>query len=256
MYAVNFDSDCAVLQTDGDGGDSAARTGMYYTAMAIYFLQGWDMSAWPGFNTTCWNKARQALIKPDGTVLRYSKAPYNDPKDVSRDQTMPMVIACIFNNNIDEVRAIWNATKARHFLFQNGDLCGPQDVAIFDMALGNGFFDSSEIFLGGCQIFGSAFVRCAQARRDFDDVGDDVNLVQYLLCLKKQPTWPLKKAIAYYANNRPCWAWPAGTDPKQTAKIVQGNGVQYAFDRYFRPETHANPMNELYRPIISTYFTP
>jgi hypothetical protein len=248
MQIVNFDSDGIPLQTNGDAGDAAGRAGDYHVGAGLYRLLGWDLSQWPRSSLADWDSVRSKLILPDGTVLRYTQAPYNNPADASRDQTMPLMISCVVNGTPDSLQAVWNKIKSNEMRFQNGDLCGPEDIAIFEIGLKHGFFTSEEVFLGAAQLWGSAVVRCLKARQNFDDVGDDINQTIYSLCMELfYPDWPDTQAAEYYAANRPCWDPAAG-------KIISGNGVQYAWDRYFRPETFANPFNELYRPLIAKYF--
>lgn len=227
MMPMSFDSDGLIIQTDGDGGDCSARTGEYYTLLAIRERMGISNAEWPRSSLKDWDEAGIKLFTA-GVPLRYTQPPYNDPKDVSRDQLLPMIIASGYYQQQWYAAALASVIESHNSFCPNGDLCGPVDWVIINRARAK----RAWFYFGDLQLMFSVLLRCWKAR-DPDDVGDDINLTLYLLCATDfWPTVFSRFAMYLYRKLRP-------------------RGVQYAFDHYHRPETHSNPLNELARPVIS-----
>src|SRR3990172_9344569 len=106
MNQLFLDTNGLMVQRDGDGGDCAARCGEYLTLRSARFLSNIPNDEWPfvSWETVKWN-----LVK-NGYVYRYNQPPYNDLTDVSRDQTMPIVIAAGYALDFQVVDAIFHRT--------------------------------------------------------------------------------------------------------------------------------------------------
>ena len=227
-FKIAFDSDGLIVQTDGDGGDCAARTGELYTLLAVRERMGISNADWP--TPQPFLNALDKLA-PGGILVRYPRPEngYNNPSDTTRDQTMPMIIASAYTQN--EMFAIRQAEELdNHFdTFPNGDPAGPAEWGIIDRCRNDMTW---LIYLGDLQLIFSVLTRCFIGLIP-SNVGDDINLTLYLLCtMDFRPTWLSKIAVFLYRKLRP-------------------RGVQYAFDVYHSPESHANPLNELARPVIA-----
>lgn len=244
---MKFDTDGLIVQSDGDGGDCAARTGELVTGLilsnsvvtvnvdtnAYYSPQGYFSMA---------SKQLQSYNGPQPQLLRYRRYPYNDPADCSRDQTLPMVIAAGFVKDSYFINQTIQRTMLNLMRFQNGDICSPEHFAVFlrasRMAQKPSRFkaitDYPFLLLGDLFTLFNSVVRVVMTSLNQDDVGDWVNHVQVML-----------QAVHY----RPT---PFSFLSRQMAKLVKG-GVQRCLDWYHRPESGGNPINGLYRPEIERW---
>lgn len=228
MVNIKFDQYGLVVQTDGDGGDSGARTGLYY--FLIKFLDP-NNDKQHAFYTALANC--RASENPD----MYFRNPvnYNQPEDFSRDQTNPLLMAMGMYDMDDKLIGWWKGLIKRFDRYQNADYAGPQDWGMYirarklkHLAFLLPIFDISLII--------GSIIRCIAGRK-FDDVGDDINHTMLLMQAIKVYSTPVSYIARFiYSKFRP-------------------RGVQYAWDWYFRPESYANPFNELARPILQEYFT-
>lgn len=227
MNEITFDEDGLIVQRNGDGGDCAARCGEYLTFFKAREMMGIDNSDWPKLY---WPQTSGKLQALSGQVLRYDKPPYDKYNDVSRDQTMPMVIAGCFYRDLGFVSGVVLDIRENASRFPNGDFCSPMESACFDRVFGRPHI------LGDIQMIFAVIVRCIYGAISLDDVGDDINLTLYLVqAFFFHPTWPTKIATWLYGK-------------------LRRKGVQYAFDHYHRPETGGNPINDLARPVIKEVF--
>ena len=160
---------------------------------------------------------------------------YNDPNDFSRDQQTPLVIGMGYKNDTDRLKRLFKAHASRFFKYQNADIASPENVGQYFRALKWNFM-YPYFFLSDILMLGGVIVRLIQAR-DPDNVGDDLNLMLSLLQAKDNMATP--------------WSFIA----RKIYKWFRPRGIQYALDHYFRPETGALPMDDLYRPLIAAEFT-
>jgi len=115
---MNFDKYGLIVQDapSNDGGDSCNRMGQYYTALAVIK----NPAPWP------FNSAQECLLTylnltDDGGNLRRHKAqvPWNNPKNCSRDQMLPMFTALAANGHKKDLwEQMWNMIK-RFGFYQN-----------------------------------------------------------------------------------------------------------------------------------------
>jgi len=225
-----------IVQKDGDGGDSAQRTGFYYTARFIVGpLPGYKEISM-GLVIEDFIRATTLLITPAGLIRNPVK--WNDPKDTSRDQTTPMIIACGCLRLLEMVDKL----RPKYLRYQNGDFASPQNLNEVRRALGK-----TPLLLGDLWAIGASYVRCRQAAKDMDDVGDDLNLLISLVFFNRyQSNAVTRFALKYYLKNRP-------TNFGCT-KMGETDPVIGALVWYFREESGGNPeIAQAWRPIITKY---
>jgi hypothetical protein len=112
---IQFDSMHLIVQADGDGGDTAQRTGMFYY---IHY----DEAAFT-------HALDQLEIKPGIYIRHPDQSDFrSDPSRFSRDQQRPLVIAMGKYGMNDR---LWRLTKA-HLMrlgkYQNADFSGPSHI--------------------------------------------------------------------------------------------------------------------------------
>lgn len=245
-----------IVQTDGDGGDSAARTGLYY-----FLLSFKEIYLFP-----CFIRFINVVQLSPGVFIRHP-VKWNDPKDFSRDQENPIVMVCSFYPEIHLLKEmLWNRIK-RFSRFQNGDLSGPHDYAMIFRSLRwwplYPFFIFSDLFL----LLNSVIICFWKAREPgpiltwlgkyhwffvadsppnpygvpqdvhgLGNVGSDINHCMSLMqAYKIYPT-----PVSYFA--------------RKIYSTFRPGGIQKAWDIYFDPKTGANPFNMLAAQIIEGVF--
>ncbi len=266
QFQVKTDQDGNIVLRNLDGGDCSAETGRYFTLMAVRRRFGIDNSLWPlNLEADYW-ASRYRLFTNKKYLYRYPHKPYDDLFDVSRDQTMPMIIAAAFHKDRELVENIWHEVVRNLYRFPNGDPCGPADIATFIRAYRECGIDSSPVggafdcFLGDSQLLGGSFIRALISRSEPDNVGDCLNHTCHLILSHFQSsTRTSRLALGTFANWRKPYVYLGG-DSKEfanymtTGRYLKGQGVQYAWDHYYRPETQNNPFHDLARPVIRRIF--
>ena len=135
--------------------------------------------------------------KADGKFIRHP-VKWNDPKDFSRDQSIPVIASMGLYNDRRRLTRMWTQTKNRFYRFQNGDLCSFEHINLFRRSLGQ-----NPQQLGDFQLIGSSAARCALGLNK-DDVGDDLNHIVTLVLGNAIISTPLvDAAIDVYKNYRP-----------------------------------------------------
>lgn len=253
-----LDSNGLIVQSNLDGGDTAAREGFYFGALKMrqnLLINNSDCS----LKSADFINAVNRLVTSGG-LIRNPAPPYNVPTDTSRDQTNPMILACGLWGMMDAVRIMrpWGG-----LLYQNHDLAGPVDWNVYSRATG-----ANGNVIGDLQAFGGGVIRCSQAKKNQDDVGDDLNTLLILsffyIC---EPTSLVKSALAYYLSNRPpnygttkpCVVskdpqWPTWV-PEQDPVLGAISWYNRPFDVYRgQPASGGNKeMVDIWRPLISRF---
>jgi len=228
-----------IVQSNMDGGDTAQRTGFLESALRIRDLLGigcsnikekikpWDFQTqWP-------------TLMDRGQLIR-NPINWNDPKDTSRDQTTPMIIAFGLNRMDIQIKSI----MPRGFMlnkYQNADIASPDNMAVIDRALG-----IKPSWLGDYWAYWGIKLRCSQAAKNPDDVGDDLNcLIESVYSSLVFPTAQSTKNLKFYLNNRPI--------NFGVSKLGHIDPVVGALYWYFRADAGGNPeLAEAWEPIIYT----
>lgn len=223
MNNFSFDKFGCVCQKNGDGGDTLARTGLYG------FLTGeCNVEALRVFPGAYVRSKRHNPSTPPAKS-------WDDPTDTSRDQYVAPI--CFYSRTGDKERTqeISTLLLDNWLRFPNGDLAGPDVWSLLLRGLNKYRF---LVYVLDLWFIPSVLVRCWQGSRDPNDVGDDINLTTMLLHNSlTAPTFFTRLSCLLYG------------------KLRQPGGVQRAWDWYFRPETFANPFNELARSLIARFLS-
>lgn len=222
MNNFSFDKFGCICQKNGDGGDTLARTGLYGFLTRECKIEALRVA--PGAYV------RSKIHNPSTPPAKS----WDDPTDTSRDQYIAPICFYSCTGNRVRIQEIINLLLANWLRFPNGDLAGPDVWSLLLRGLNK---YRPIVYLLDLWFIPSVLVRCWQSSRDSNDVGDDINLTTMLLHNSLiAPTFFTGLSCYLYGKLRP-------------------GGVQRAWDWYFRPETFANPFNELVRPIISTFLS-
>lgn len=244
MILFKKDADDLIVTFNNDGGDSFARTMMYYYGMSL--------TSYARTSDFC-NALNKFRL---GTKFRrYPYAPYNDPSDFSRDQARPGVIACgqfgvaslppFFgrypNGDISSLTELGEAIRARNcrWLWVLLWVCDlwtllSMLVIIFIKAREPG---KLQRWLGAHVhwIFVQGEANNAngvpQDVYGADNVGTDLNMTLNLLQSQRVLPTPISHIT------------------RKLYKRYRPGGIQYAWDHYFRGD---NPFNVLYSGLISS----
>lgn len=168
----------------------------------------------------------------------------------------------------------------------SGDIVGPMTVNLFRRAMGENpeiplsalrlpAVNSGGGALGEAELALNVGIRLAAADRDWDDTGDDLNLIVKLLMARLNPTTVSEAAANLYAASRPhsygsflgTYLGEYGEDATDIrTRIHNGIGAGWQPDTlaiigavrwYHRKDTGANPrLADLYDPIIARYLAP
>lgn len=269
-----------IVQSDGDGGDTAQREGFVW--LALFIRQKKLNLGDPSYvNGRLTFKDTMTLLEVHQTgIFRRHPDPahwWSDPSKFSRDQQIPIVAALGAWALTEPLERLWRATVGRGRICQNGDAVGPDHYNLFQRSRGA----TLEIDPAGeLQLLA---MNASIIARSPDDVSDDLNhIVSLAVSALVNPTRTSRRAIASYVNDRPhtCGSYleryyqsfgrTVSDLGLQKARIEgwidQGidaippdpgcSPVYGALRWYFRPETGGNPgIADLYRPIVDGYFS-
>lgn len=214
-----YDNNGLIVQKDGDGGDTAGREGDYWFQYGLLDTKGPED----------FDRVLNLLQVSPGIFVRNPEH-YNDPKDFSRDQSVSLIIAMGEMKKYKTLRSmLWQQIK-RFTLYQNGDLATPQDWNYYIRS-----FKAWPLYplllLGDVFLLTNSLIRCIVGTNE--NTSDDVN-----------HTIALLQAQYHYPT-------PISWLSRKVYKWFRRGGIQNAWDHYFKPESGANPFNELYRDFIS-----
>jgi hypothetical protein len=221
-----YDANGLIVQENGDGGDTAGREGDYWFSQALY---SHDAQALTMDQQHEFDRVLTLLQVSPGIFIR-NPVQYNNPKDFSRDQTVPLILAM---GQMKRPNVLWKLFKLQIknlFRYQNNDIGFFQDLNYYIRAF-NWLWLYPLLFIGDLFILGESIVRCIQGR-DPNNVGDDINHTLVLIQAQYNMATPISLLARFiYKKFRP-------------------QGIQYAWDWYFRPSTGANDFSDIYKKLI------
>lgn len=227
---INFDAHGLIVQSDGDGGDTAQRTGMFY------FVYD-DRAAF--------ERALDQLEVRPGIYVRHPYQPgfRSDPAEFSRDQQRALVIAMGAYGMRDRLWRMVKAHASRLGKYQNRDILGPSHLGEYIRAFHSRLLYPVLLVTDTALLFNS--VRICLVYRWNSDHSDDNNHVMSL-------------AQSRYVMPTP-WSWMARKIYKKFRPRNEGNfqksephAPQGALVWYHRAENGGNPLiAETYRHVIS-----
>ena len=231
---MNVDSYGLIVQSDGDGGDTAARMGQ-----------------WLFINTSHTSDANLELAKamvwhlqPNaGIWIRHPM--YPDVSDCSRDQLDPIIMALGANELTATLKDTFKAHAKRAFFYQNKDVPMLVTPCLYIRA-----FKAYWAYPILCILdIGFCFAWAENLmRRNPDDVDDNNNIMRMTQAALVMPTLLSWLGRKLYTLTR-----KANFGNSILGEI---NPVMGALRWYFRPESGGNPeIAEAYRPIVEKWFT-
>lgn len=215
---MNYDSNGLIVQLDGDGGDTAGREGDYWFFVGVnkYF---------------CSRNFKDVLFMLQVNAGEFIRNPvhYNDPKDFSRDQTVPLILAMGEMKEYNILKLVFWKQVRNWFRYQNGDIGFLGDFGYYIRAFRWGWL-YPVLLISDIQLLMNSFIRVI--RGSDTNTSDDIN-----------HTLGLIQAQNIYAT-------PISWVARLVYKWLRRGGVQKAWDNYFNPKSNANSFNEMYRPLI------
>lgn len=226
-----------------DFGDATQRLGMYHIGLEL--RSGLDIynGHLPSNTVVDFLEALRVLeIDRLGLLRRYPELPYNDPKDWSRDQEIPIVIACgIFGLRPLLKRMLWRHLRQFPF-FQNKDII-TWEWSYYFRAL-NLWWSYPVLLILDLGLVVNSILRCLIGLWDKDNVGDDLNACLSLIyAYRKLPT-PLSWLAIKIYKLRPKPFFVEGGDDV--------NNTVLAWRWYFR-QPEAPPFDEFFEPVLRYY---
>ena len=241
-WSPYFDQLSLITQENGDGGDCIQREALFAIA--------------EGLNVNCPAREESWLIRlsrfdiSPGIFVRYPPRPglpmdpfWIDPAELSRDQTIPLLVAMTLRRSFWALDRFWAKHWRRFFKCQNRDFLGP---AIFIRAY-RWYWLWPLLCILDLALVWNSLNRIGLVPRiqettgkwvwlDAQDVGDDINHVVTLLFSR----FRLRTPISYLAR-------------VLYRKFRPFGGPQAAWDFDYRESSGAPPMNELWEPIIQKW---
>jgi hypothetical protein len=286
---IAFDRYGLIIQRDRNGGDTAAREGMYWLARKArenFFNKANRPSLAP---FQAW-RTREDFIQvldhleekdASGNFTgRYRRHPfdttggYNTPEKMSRDNMLPLIAAMgawdmnerldRFVRHLDKKLWVFNAINNDLLYFYQQFIKRARNQAV-DETIDKGIAD--------CAV--SARLRCI---KDIDDVGDDLNTMVSLLLPELRQTKDYFKAIRLrYVNLRPVnygvyltayyrhWGSKPVSIQLMNQRVEEGrtklkwtpdcSNAFGALKWYCRVESAGNPgLADLYKPLYDMFF--
>jgi hypothetical protein len=227
--SVYLDEYGLIVQADGDGGDTAQRTGMYY------YLQ--DDPA--GFE-----KALDLLEVHPGIFVRHPQQDdfRSDPREFSRDQQRPLVIALGKYKMRDRLWRMLRGHVLRLGKYQNMDFIGPVGVGEYIRSFEAKPLYPALVITDLCLLVGSVYL-AAEASFDTDEVDDNNHVMTLIQAQQVMPTPLGWLAAEAYLRLRP--------RNKGNFFLGKENPVLGALAWYHRRESGGNPFlgNGLYQKL-------
>ena len=231
---IKVDEFGLIVQGDGDGGDTAQRTGFYYFARS--FREDYR-------EIIDYLELRQAIclleVRPGIWKRHFNQ--WTDEDDFSRDQQMPLIIAMgAWGITGPIVDTLW-IHLARLGKYQNNDYASPEHWGMYVRALRwkPGY---PIVVLGDLFMLLNSIILIVKSR-DPDNVGDDLN---HCMSLVQSYYW-MPTPISYLARKT-----YVKFRRKNFGNILLGekNAVMGALSWYFRKSSGASPLNEIWRPLV------
>lgn len=242
---MNLDSLGLIVAADEDGGDTAQRSGFYAIANK---------------DDGYYCKAKKLLEpKLDGNWVRHP-IQYPNPKDFSRDQTIPNIIALGLLNYKMSLYRMLKAQLKRFGLYQNGDIFTPQDIGYYIRAFK---FWPLYLFLWFSDLFIliNTIIICAIKARKPGKIQTWLGNHVHWIFIQGAPNNAEGIPQDVYGDNN------VGTDINHMVSIYQAQTVMPTFVsflarkmyKYFRPHGIIYPLQVYFKidnPDFINYWTP
>lgn len=267
MSSIHRDRWGLIVQADGDGGDTAQRTGFYY--FARFLLEGSHFELRQEF----FPQLRQLLPLP-GVLVRHPDQSkwWSDPKKLSRDQWDVVICAAAALGEHEIVERMYARHRSQFFIYQNGDLPTLQTFSVYGRALRWSLWRYT-LLISDMGLLLNSLAIWISARKnpnDTDDLNHIARLAQAWHCRSTLVSWAARKL---YARLRPHSAGSSlakRNEVLRSSKFIAMHGVReaYEFPRlenhrvmgvltwYFGRWNGGNPeIAETWRPIVWKLFS-
>lgn len=186
---LHLDENGLIVQADGDGGDTAQRTGMFY-----YLYNDRE-----GFT-----RALDQLEVDSGIYVRHpiQEGFRSDPRRFSRDQQRPLTIALGKYGMTDRLWRMFSGQMLRMGKYQNLDVIGPIGIGEYIRAFNAKFF-YPVLLLTDINLFLSSFYLVIEASFDPNSVDDNNHVMTLLQARDVMPTPFGWLAMRVYMKFRP-----------------------------------------------------
>lgn len=253
-----------IVQADGDGGDTAQRTGMYYFGRWMHEANHLEGLVHPQLAEEFATDTRK-LEDPDkpGFFWRHPNKDqwWSRTEDFSRDQQDALVIALGAFKEMGPLRRLYRERRKRFFRYQNKDVPTLQAFGVWIRAFQEELL-YPVLWLTDLGLLINAVFIWASARKNPDDT-DDINHIMRLA----QAYYFMPTPVSWLARKLYGWLRPhnLGSSPQMREKWVQWRGdvafedlPEYEGDPimgsivwYFRAQNYGNPeIGELYRDFV------
>lgn len=257
-FAPFIDKYGLLVMANGDGGDSPMKTSFF--AVGQYFG---DTDAIDRARLrSAYDKALAEISVSEGVYFRHPET-WNDPKDLSRDQTWPMMAACGLMGLVGRLDSLIANVWRNFSRAQNGDICGP-DIWAAMIRLKRMWYLWPLLWVFDIAHLVNSLILCFWKGRDPDNVGDDNNHVMHIWVSMESLATPVSWfARAIYVWYRPrnygCFLESAVNDEGAKAQFNGGvvsnvHPVIGAFRWYWRASSGAPPMAKLWEPLLTRLF--
>lgn len=236
---MHLDEHGLIVQSNGDAGDTAQRTGMYYSA-----VESADR------NSDWYWEVREALDLLEIDLGRFARHPdqwpHCDPERLSRDNNDPLIILMGEYGDFVRLERHYRAHKSRWFRYQNlTDYPQLHTPSMWIRAKRNGGkrWLLPALDLG---LLLASITKVISKRVNMDHVDDNNHIMRLIQSARIMDTPTAKLARYVYRKFR----------PKNFGNTVLGETcpVMGSLCWYHRAEAGGNPeVAEAYRPLVKKY---
>lgn len=242
-----------ITQKDFDGGDSAHRTGLFYLGLYLNYKDDGQVLVEIKKD---FDKDLAKLEYRKGHFVRHPDESkwYSNPKNFSRDQTTPLIVALgafgekeNVRENMDQLigtfgfypNSLKNWTnKEKVFPLDYRDFAGMSDWGAYVRAL-DLKWAYPYLLISDAQLLGSSVIRVWFSHVDQDDSSDDLNLTTHLIQSELNMPTPLSKLAKFIYKTKIINRSHPDTSP-----------IHSYWKYYFSHEAHNRP------PIDKLFYCP
>ena len=228
-----------ICQADKDLGDSSNKVGvfLYFTKLQKIYrgynglplaeeaeLAFSQLEVSPGIFVR--HPAKAGDLYPNGTPVQFY---VYEPSEYSRDQQTPLVISMgEFPSQRPRLLRLFKTHASRFFKYQNKDIASPQHIGCYFRAL-RLWYTYPLLLITDLGLVVDSMLRVYYRWKDKEDTSNDVNNTMMNIQASQIMPTPISILARF---------------------IYKLANPQDAYDRYFKLESSAPPLNEIARPII------
>jgi len=273
---IYYDQMDFIVQQDCDGGDTAQREGMYWLGNWVR-INDLHIERYGGLRKINFAQVMD-LLEDDQKTGRFRRHPtqqkWKDPKEMSRDQLIPLIAAMGVNRDFVRI------DRFRDRLRQDSYFVNKDSMLLFEEFIKRA--RDVDLLFGG-DVDRTILDKAVDSRRDqakgsMDDVGDDLNLIVQLLLAAVRRGDQVKAIRARYVRERPknygvyltryrdLYPMDFSANKDEMIRRMEDGinnrswkpdctSVFGVFKWYFRAEAGGSPgLAALYKPILDVHF--